>query len=312
MDEYTRDTQAWLNQRFTKTDSNGVYIAHQPIYGFRGGPSEPNVISRYARFYGIIHWINRCRFESFLDVGGAEGYQAAFVKRIYHPKRVVSVDLSEPACQRAHQLYQLDTRVADIHDLPFTDNSFDLVLCSETIEHVTDPARALRELIRVAKRCLIVTTPYEHRSSHLTKAHNSSVIPHGHINQFSESDLKSWLGPETKFDHLRYRPLIPIMVMAEGPDLPTTVTERYPVWLIWLYYRIRWLSKITNIRLVSALVSLDRWLSKRYPQRTSDLLAFCELTPGSLEQPLRPEAELLERLLNDHVISINQNSHVST
>ncbi len=38
---------------------------------------------------------------------------------------------------------------ADIVDLPFEDASFDLVLCSHVLEHVTDDRRALAEIARV-------------------------------------------------------------------------------------------------------------------------------------------------------------------
>jgi SAM-dependent methyltransferase len=41
--------------------------------------------------------------------------------------------------------------VADLHDLPVEDESFDFVLCTEVLEHVADPARVLSELHRVLR-----------------------------------------------------------------------------------------------------------------------------------------------------------------
>jgi predicted SAM-dependent methyltransferase len=38
---------------------------------------------------------------------------------------------------------------ADITDLPFADNSFDVILCSHVLEHVVDDRAAMRELYRV-------------------------------------------------------------------------------------------------------------------------------------------------------------------
>jgi 2-polyprenyl-6-hydroxyphenyl methylase/3-demethylubiquinone-9 3-methyltransferase len=51
--------------------------------------------------------------------------------------------------------------VASASDLPFSDNSFDVVLCTEVIEHVEDQGRAVKELVRVLKKggVLVVTTP---------------------------------------------------------------------------------------------------------------------------------------------------------
>ena len=41
---------------------------------------------------------------------------------------------------------------ADICDLPFKDNSFDVVFCNHVLEHITDDKKAMQELFRVMKR----------------------------------------------------------------------------------------------------------------------------------------------------------------
>lgn len=41
---------------------------------------------------------------------------------------------------------------ADILDLPFEDNSFDLVLCNHVLEHIEDDQKAMKELFRVMKK----------------------------------------------------------------------------------------------------------------------------------------------------------------
>jgi len=50
---------------------------------------------------------------------------------------------------------------ADILNLPFADASFDLVICSEVMEHIPDHERAADELLRVLKpgRDLVVSVP---------------------------------------------------------------------------------------------------------------------------------------------------------
>ncbi len=42
--------------------------------------------------------------------------------------------------------------VADVQDLPFADNSFDVVICRHVLEHVEDPVGAAAELSRVGRR----------------------------------------------------------------------------------------------------------------------------------------------------------------
>lgn len=50
---------------------------------------------------------------------------------------------------------------ADAQDMPFEENSFDIVISCETIEHVPNPCAAVREMYRVCKPggTLLLTTP---------------------------------------------------------------------------------------------------------------------------------------------------------
>ncbi len=41
--------------------------------------------------------------------------------------------------------------VGDIHDLPFTDNSLDAIICNAVLEHVKNPFKAVEEMHRVLK-----------------------------------------------------------------------------------------------------------------------------------------------------------------
>jgi SAM-dependent methyltransferase len=45
--------------------------------------------------------------------------------------------------------------------LPFARGSFDAVLCLEVLEHLEDPAAAVRELLRVARKAVVLSVPYE-------------------------------------------------------------------------------------------------------------------------------------------------------
>lgn len=50
---------------------------------------------------------------------------------------------------------------ADVGALPFADGTFDVVICSEVLEHIVDNAKAITELVRVLKPRgdLVVTVP---------------------------------------------------------------------------------------------------------------------------------------------------------
>ena len=51
--------------------------------------------------------------------------------------------------------------VADVKNLPFKDNYFDVVICAEVMEHIPEDRLAVREVIRVLKpgNTLVVSVP---------------------------------------------------------------------------------------------------------------------------------------------------------
>lgn len=92
-----------------------------------------------------------------LDVATGTGRLPLAMMR--HPQfqgRVVGTDLSRQMLRRAvKNLYVFEERVSFIwspaEDLPFPDNSFDVVTCLEALEFMTDPRTVLCELARVLR-----------------------------------------------------------------------------------------------------------------------------------------------------------------
>ena len=52
--------------------------------------------------------------------------------------------------------------ISDITNIPVEDNSFDYILCTEVLEHIFDPEKATKELIRILKPkgCILFTIPF--------------------------------------------------------------------------------------------------------------------------------------------------------
>ncbi|MFX1394282.1 MAG: class I SAM-dependent methyltransferase [Promethearchaeota archaeon] len=182
MDEYTQKTKIWLDERFKNYDDKGIYFAHQPIYGFRRGHSEAGIIGRYIITYQIMKMLSHLKFNSLLDVGGAEGYKA-YVVRIIFGVDVKNSDLSEEACKRAKEIFDIDSDPVEIQNLPYKSNQFDVVLCSETLEHVSNFHKAVYELLRVASKAVVITIP--HQTKEVIDDIIKRKIPHGHIHNFT-------------------------------------------------------------------------------------------------------------------------------
>ena len=62
--------------------------------------------------------------------------------------------------------------VGDINNLPFKDDSFDVTMMYDVIEHMESPIRALREIRRVSKRLEIITPNPLHWERQISFARN--------------------------------------------------------------------------------------------------------------------------------------------
>ena len=85
-----------------------------------------------------------------LDVGCSSAILTAEVAKNLKKSKITGIDSYKKAIEFAKSKYpHLELLVADAHKLPFKDNTFDLVICTETLEHVTDPKKCLLEMKRV-------------------------------------------------------------------------------------------------------------------------------------------------------------------
>jgi ubiquinone/menaquinone biosynthesis C-methylase UbiE len=99
--------------------------------------------------------------QSVLEVGCGEGKLAAHLLRVARrPARFVVTDVDLAALTPDLDAL-IEPRQASVYELPFPDASFDLVLCCEVLEHLAEPGRGLAEVVRVARRAVIVSTPRE-------------------------------------------------------------------------------------------------------------------------------------------------------
>jgi SAM-dependent methyltransferase len=86
-----------------------------------------------------------------LDVGAREGHQTRWLEARGYEVTAIDLTSSFEGC------LAVDVN----HGLPFEDASFDLLWCSEVLEHLEEPARALGEFRRVVRPGgnIILTTP---------------------------------------------------------------------------------------------------------------------------------------------------------
>jgi methionine biosynthesis protein MetW len=132
-----------------------------------------------------------------LDVGCGDGGTSG----VWLKERVaayVGVDISESAIRMASERGLDAQLISDATELPFPDDSFDLAVCTEVLEHLFEPQRALAEIRRVLRLGgrLIVTVPnLAHWRNRLDLAVLGRWNPRGdHL-----SPIEPWRDPHVRF-----------------------------------------------------------------------------------------------------------------
>lgn len=118
-----------------------------------------------AKVYALYH-LNPLRFEYFdryiktwqglkvLDVGCGGGFSCEYIAA--RGTKVFGIDRSQTciATAIAHAAYSnlaVDYQCGLAENLPCPDSYFDVVLCVDVLEHITDPKQAITEIYRVLK-----------------------------------------------------------------------------------------------------------------------------------------------------------------
>ena len=96
---------------------------------------------------------------SVLDVGCAKGFMLHDFRELIPNISVKGVDIASYAVENCIESMKDHLLVADARELPFSDNSFDLVISINTIHNLekADLITALKEIERVSKRHSFIT-----------------------------------------------------------------------------------------------------------------------------------------------------------
>lgn len=99
---------------------------------------------KYNSHDWILRWLSRAKVPSrILDVGAADGYLGAILKRRGH--FVVGVENDPLAAARARGCYD-EFHLADVEKFPFPyRHEFDYILFADVLEHLREPAAVLKK-----------------------------------------------------------------------------------------------------------------------------------------------------------------------
>jgi len=116
-------------------------------------PTEADLGFR-RRVETIVEWVDTERPVRILDCGSGYGFVLRTLRDLTNAT-IVGLEYEAERVREARETLGAHPRLSyvngDAMNLPFADDSFDYVVCSEVLEHLPDDARAAHEMFRVLK-----------------------------------------------------------------------------------------------------------------------------------------------------------------
>jgi 2-polyprenyl-3-methyl-5-hydroxy-6-metoxy-1,4-benzoquinol methylase len=161
-----------INISFAKTAAPNSFSAvrHNTLESMNSFYSDPQAVMDYVSperitFYkNIINILLQHRVQlsgkSIVDVGCGTGHLLSFIKKDHEPISVTGLEYSVNAITIAKNVMpEADYYLYDIYSKP--QSTHDIVLCTEVLEHLLHPDKAIQNLISMAKPngVIFITVP---------------------------------------------------------------------------------------------------------------------------------------------------------
>lgn len=159
-DNYKKHTSTNLLQRFLLDNFFNVLVGTLKSIDYSSSEAQAksrSILDKSSRQARTIKSI-----ESVLDVGCGEGFTLYRLAEEKIGKHLEGIEYLQTAIDIGKKIHpNIRFKKGDIYQLPYKDNSFDLTICTEVLEHLADPKKALKELVRVSSTYCLLSVPNE-------------------------------------------------------------------------------------------------------------------------------------------------------
>lgn len=157
-----RGTQASKENKRIACQFGQEYFDGDRMYGYGGYSYQErfwkDTVKRFCDYY---HLKDDARI---LDVGCAKGFMMHDFKTLMPNAHIEGLDISQYALDNALKDIKPFIQIGNAKDLPFEDDSFDLVICINTIHNLSpgECKQSLKELERVSRKDAFLTVDAWH------------------------------------------------------------------------------------------------------------------------------------------------------
>jgi ubiquinone/menaquinone biosynthesis C-methylase UbiE len=110
----------------------------------------------------LFNMLKPLKIKTILDVGCGEGFTLKKLKEKGIGENNEGIDYSKDAVEIGNRIYpHLKIKQGDVYNLNYKDDAFDLSICTEVLEHLNNPTKAVKEIMRVTSKYIVFSVPNE-------------------------------------------------------------------------------------------------------------------------------------------------------